>query len=357
MTMSFSAPSGGLLDSVASIASAGGISLGSEKIDPWLRSVTTIISESYLAPHVDQAKIILADDNQSPEFSLGDSGDIQLGYLDGELAKVFTGEIVNLKTSLTGEAALTVCNGGYRLSQMRLDQSFEQQSAGDIVQELADLAEVETDTIEAGVNLPFYVLDSSRNLYQHIALLAEKSGYFATINGEGKLSFKAAPKGGPLKEFHYGQDILQLTVTRTAPPIDKITLVGAGAAGSEGAEAWNWLIKDPQPVTSTLGDGSCGRLVIDPSIRSMDGLQQASAGKMYLARIQTVKAQLRVLGSGEIQAGCKVELLDMTREQLNGTGIVESVRHYYSKEQGFISDMTVLMEEGNSLDSLLAGGV
>lgn len=362
MAVNFAAPGdsgGGLLDSVSGVAAAAGIDLSSDKVDPWQRSVTTIISESYLAPHVDQSKIVLVQDSQSPPFNLLDNGDIQLGYHETELSLVFTGTIVGIENGLEGQAALTICNGGFRLAQMRTDQSFEQQSAGDIVQSLADLAEVETDTIDAGVDLPFYVVDGSLNLYQHIAQLAEKSGLLASISGEGKLNFKGTPAAPAEKTFNYGVDIVHLTLSRTTPPVDQVRLVGAGAAGSQGSDAWSWLIKDPQPVTASVGDSSSSRtrLLIDPSLRSSEGVQQASAGKLFFAKQQGVKAKLTVIGVAEIRAGSKIEIAGVPQAELNGTAIVESVRHHFSKDNGFVSEIKALLETGDSLDSLLSSAL
>lgn len=360
MAVSFSAMAesgGGLMDSVSSVAAAVGIDLSSNNVDPWQRSVTTIVSENYLAPHVDQAKIVLAHDSQSPTFKLEDNGDIQLGYEESQLALVFSGTIVGIETGLERQAALTICNGGYRLAQMRTNQSFEQQSAGDIVQSLADLAEVETDTVEAGVDLPFYVVDGSRNLYEHIANLAGKSGLLASISGEGKLNFKAVPSAAAEKTFHYGVDILHLNISQHPPPLDKITLVGAGAAGSQGSDAWSWLIKDPKPVTASVGEGAKTRLLIDPSLRSRDGVQQVSAGKLFFANLQGVKAKLTVIGAAEIRAGSKIEIAGVPQAELNGTAIVESVRHRFSKDQGFITEISALLEVGDSLDSLLSSAL
>ena len=348
---------GSVADSTAGIASALGIDLSNSGVDPWQRSVINIVCERYLAPHVDQAKIFLAHDSQSPAFNLDDKGNIQLGYDETGLTIIFSGNIISIETALQQQTILTVCNAGYRLAQLRTNQSFEQQSAGDIVQSLADLADVETDTVESGVDLPFYVVDDSLNLYQHIAELAAKSGLLAGISGEGKLNFKAAPAAAAKKTFRYGVDIVQMSTTYSQPSLNKITLIGAGAAGSQGADAWSWLIKDPQSITASVGDGSKNRLLIDPSLRSSAGVQQASAGKLFFANRQGVKTKLTVVGAADIHVGSKIDIADMPQAELNGSALVESVKHYYSKDQGFISEVTAQIEVGTSIDSLLSSAL
>lgn len=362
LVVSFTAPAasrgGGLMDAVSSVAAAVGIDVSGGGGDPWQRSVTAISCESHLAPRVDWARIVLADDSQSPVFNIGDTGNIQLGYAEDRLYPVITGAIIGMRSGLQRQAALTIGNGAYRLSQLCTNQSFEQQSAGEIVEALAALAEVETGTVEFGVDLPFYVVDDGRNLYQHIALLAEKSGVLAAIGGDGKLNFKAASDAAPEQTFHYGVDIVQMHLIRSEPRAEKITVVGAGAAGGEGADAWGWLVKDRQSITAILGDGAKSLLLADPSLRSSDAVQQAAAGRLFASRQQAQRIKLTVIGAPLIRAGCKIEIADAPLADLNGTAIVRAARHHYSKHGGFTSEITALMEsESNSMDSLLASAL
>lgn len=348
---------GGLMDAAASVASSVGVSLGGDSADPWQRSLMEVISESQLAPAVDQLKLQIAQDSQSPTYDIEDEGDVQLGYADDELYPVFTGIITQIQRSLLNMATITVCNGGYLLSQMRINESFEQQSAGDIVESLASTAGVETDTIEPGIDFPFYVIDDGKNLYQHIADLAEKSGLYAYIGNDGKLNFASPPSGEAVKTFTYGVDILAMKTSRRKHRVDQVSTVGQGAAGSQGADAWDWLLKDPQSVTASAGSGSNTRVISDPSLRSSDAAQQAAASKSFLMKQQSNKQRLTVVGAPQVFAGSRVEITDVPDDLFNGGGVVESVRHTYSKHTGFVTDLVVLMDsDDNSLDLLGALG-
>ncbi|HEX4939584.1 MAG TPA: hypothetical protein VFX11_12975, partial [Candidatus Kapabacteria bacterium] len=95
-----------------------------------------------------------------------------------------------------------------------------------------------------------------------------------------------------------------------------------------------------------------------PSLRSSDAVQQAAAGKLFFARQRALKVRLLVLGAPNIRAGSKIEIADAPQPEWNGTAVVESVRHQYSKLKGFTSDITALLESAdNSMDSLLAGAL
>ncbi|MDX1696383.1 MAG: hypothetical protein R3208_21635 [Ketobacteraceae bacterium] len=344
---------GGLMDSAASVASSVGIDIGGDSTDPWQRSLMEVVSESRLAPAVDQLKLQIAQDSQSPAYGIEDEGDVQLGYADDQLYPVFTGMITRIQRSLMNMATITVCNGSYLLSQMRINESFEQQSAGDIVTSLAQSAGVETDTVEPGIDFPFYVVDDGRNLYQHIAELARKSGLYAFIGSDGKLNFSAPPSGEPVKTFSYGVDVLAMQTSRRKHPVDEVSAIGQGAAGSQGAEAWDWLLKDPQSVTASAGNGNNSQLISDHSLRSSEAAQQAAASKSFLIKQQSNKLRLTVVGAPEVFAGSRVAIAGVPDDIFNGAGIVESARHSYSKREGFVSDLVVLMDsEDNSLDLL-----
>ena len=348
---------GGLMGAASSVASAVGVDLGGNTVDPWQRSLVEIISESQLAPSVDQLKIQIAQDSQSPEYNIEDQGDVQLGYADDQLYPVFTGIITQIQRSLMNFATITLCNAGYLLSQMRVNESFEQQNAGDIVESLAGTAGVETDTIEPGIDFPFYVIDDGKNLYQHIAELAQKSGLYAYIGIDGKLNFTSPPSGEAVKTFVYGVDILAIKTSRSKNTVDQVSAIGQGAAGSQGADAWDWLLKDPQGVTASAGDGSNTRVISDPSLRSSEAVQQAAASKNFLIKQQANKLRLTVVGAAEVFAGSRVEITDAPDGLFNGAGVVESVRHQYSKHRGFVTELILLMEsDDNRLDLLGALG-
>jgi len=180
--------------------------------DPWQRNLVSVTLQLGLAPCVDMAELLLSADDQAPSVAIGDTGTVSLGYEDSSTDLVFTGQVESLRRSAHGTLRLAAGNGGAPLSRLRLNQSYEQQAAGDVVGELAGRAGVGTDTVEDGVDLPFYVLDDRRSAYEHIAALARKSGYLAYFTPEGKLNFKPFAAGRPVQTFAYGQDILALEV-------------------------------------------------------------------------------------------------------------------------------------------------
>ena len=132
-------------------------------------------------------------------MAVEDSGTVELGYEDDSTETVFTGQVEEVSQSVQGTTWISAVNGGALLSRTRVNQSYEQQKAGDIVDDLAGRAGVGTDTVEDGADFPFYVVDDRRNAYQHVAALAQKSGYVALLHPGGQAEFCALHRraGGP----------------------------------------------------------------------------------------------------------------------------------------------------------------
>lgn len=305
--------------------------------DPWARSVVTVTVESGLAPFVDIATVEFAADEEAPQVSLDDEGTISLGYNDISTQLVFTAKVNDIGYNLQGTQRLGGVNGGALLSRLRINQSYEKQSAGDIVSDLAGQAGVDTDTVENGVDFPFYVLDDRSNAYQHIAALARKSGYVTYFTTQGKLYFGPYADGQAAQTFSYGVDILSLQVKQTRPILGSVTTIGQGAAGAEGQEAWGWLIKDPGAVTAEAGQGQARRLKSDASLRSSEASQSAADGIAAAAGRTALTGTIVVPGAPLVVVGSSIEIADAPDDNLNGTCMVCWMRHHYSKQQGYIS--------------------
>jgi hypothetical protein len=111
--------------------------------------------------------------------------------------------------------------------------------------------------------------------------------------------------------------------------------VGEGAAGSQGQEAWSWLIKDPSSVTGSAGSGDPERLVQDASLRSGEAAQGAADGITGAAERAKLNGELLVPGSPAVVVGSAVEIVDAPQDALNGLFLVRRVGHRFSKRGGF----------------------
>lgn len=340
---------GGLGGALGGLGAAGGAVAGAGAAlgldggggsDAWQRAAVSIVVESGVAPFADVADIVLAADSQAPSVGVGSAGDISLGYDDASPVIVFTGTVEAVSHDLRGATRLTATNGGATLARLRLLQSYEQQSAGDVVNDVAGRAGVGTGTIEDGSDFPFLVLDDRQSAYAQLAALARRCGFTASIAPDGKLRFGPVGDDDPVRTFTYGTDLLLLSVTAATPRVGATTAAGEGAAGSNGQDAWSWLIKDPSPVAGTAGEGDPSRLVPDATLRSSDAVRTAASGLAARANAQTLVGEALVPGEPTVTPGVTIEISEAPHEEMNGRFLVHRVRHAYTKATGFTTRIT-----------------
>ena len=346
--------SGGGLGGLASAAaSAIGLSTGGE--DPWKRSVARIAIECGVAHEVGRAEITLAADAHAPAVALGDEGAIKLGYEDEGAATVYTGRIESIRRDGRGSLRIMVANASASLAALRLHQSFENQTAGEIVSELASQASVTTGDVADGSDFAFLFIDDARTAWQHIARLARLNGFLALVTPDNELDFKAPGDGAPVQTFTWGVDILALQRRETEAAFDAVTVAGEGAAGSDGAEAWNWLMKDPAAVSASAGSGERSRVVIDRALRSADAVQAAAQGLVDAAARAALTGTLQVPGAPAVVPGARVNVAGTPDGAMDGELLVMRVRHTFDKRAGFRTRIEFAGSGGGGGGGLLGG--
>lgn len=328
---------GGGSSPLGALASA----LGAGGADPWKAHLVEVVVETALAPFADVAEIHLAPGPDAPAVALGDAGSISLGYEDAGAETVFTGVVEGVRRTIAGATRITVAGAGAALSRLRVNQAYEGQSAGAIVRDLAGRAGVSTGTVEDGIDFPYTVVDDRTGAWGHVARLARLSGHLAYVTPTGELFFAPYAEGEPAQSFAYGADLLALEVAEAAPVVGAVTAVGEGAAGSQGAEAWGWLVKDPAAVTREGGTGDPPRLVQDGALRSSDAVQAAAEGVALAASRMGLTGRLLVPGAPAVAVGSTVEVADAPQEALGGSFLVRRVRHRFSKREGFTTLLDV----------------
>jgi len=309
--------------------------------DPWADALIGLEIELAPAPAVDWAVLRVAAVDGAPELAIGDSGTISLGYGDSEARPVIGATIDGIGRAIDGSRRITAVSGAAALSRLRVNQGFEQQSAGDIVADLADQAGVETGTLESGADFPFLALDDRGNAWEHIAALALKSGYLACFTAEGKLHFGPWPDGQPVQTFNYGDDILALEVRDRTPAVAGVRMIGAGAAGSQGKDAWAWLLKDPAAATADAGDGTAPRLIADPALRSAEAARGSAEARARAAGLMASAGTLLVAGAPSVSPTGLIAVSGAPDSALDGSYLVRRVRHGYSKAGGFATRIDI----------------
>jgi phage protein D len=309
------------------------LSLGDGSADGLARAVVSIELEAGTAPGVDALVTVLASGADAPAVAVGDKCSVSLGY-EGELEKVFSGAVASVRRSVDGPTRVLATNAGAGLARMRVNQSYEQLSAGEIVNELASRFGVEPGAVEDGVQLPFYVVDDRRSVWAHLAVLARACGYLTFADPEGRIVFGPPPAGPPTQSFAYAVDVLSLAAAGSTASVGAVTIVGEGAAGSQGADAAAWFAKDAAGVTGTAGSGVPERLFQEPSLRTGEAAQTAADAA---ARTPALTGRVVVPGAPGVTVGGAIEITGTPGDTLNGICTVRALRHRYAKRAGFVT--------------------
>ena len=310
------------------------VSFGRGSADDWARAVAEVSVESGLAPAVDAAAVVLASRSDAPRVALEDAGSVALGF-DDRPARVFTGSVRGVERTVKGKARVLASDAGALLAAFRVDQSYERQSPGEIVRDLASKAGVETAAVDDGPTLPYYVVDGRRSAWEHVARLAVLAGFAAWCDADGKVRFGPLAAGAPVRTFAYGEDVLELDALEAPPTAGRVTVVGEGAAGSKGTDAWSWHVKDSAPVKASAGSGDPAVVVQVGAVRSADAARAAAESLAERARLGRVTARLLVPGAPGAGAGTTVAVEGAPEHALNGSWLVRGARHRLVKSRGY----------------------
>jgi hypothetical protein len=322
------------------------VAFGGGSADDWAKVVVSVTVEAAAAPAVGAVEVVTGP--RAPAAAIGDNGTVKLGYGDDGPHDVFSGTVQAVHRNLDGSVRVVASDGAAPLAALRLNQSFEQRSAGEIVKQLASQVSVSVDRADDGPKLPFYVVDDGRSAWSHVAALARSSGFVASCTPTGKLAFGPAADGEPVQTFTYGGDVLSLESFEAPPSAGEVTVIGEGAAGSQGSDAWNWLIKDPSGVKGTSGSGDPKRLVSDGALRSQEAAQGAADAASAAATASTATARLLVAGAPKAVVGSAVAVSGAPDDSFNGTWVVRGVRHRYAKRAGFTTLLLVSKAGGGA---------
>jgi hypothetical protein len=350
---------GGLGGGVAgAAASALGLGGGGGGDDPWARAMVSVRVDLRAAPGVDAVEVVVSAASDAPSVAVGDAGTVAFDAgSGGGSVTVFTGEVERVDRSNAWGTRLVATNGSAALAALRVDQSYEQRSAGQMVTDLAGRAGASTGTIEDGIDLPVYVADGSRSAWAHVAALAARCGFLAVVTGDGDLAFGPIDPGSPVRTFTAGQDIVAIRGGPRRQLVGSVTVVGEGAAGSNGADAASWLVKDPGALRTTSGKGDQGRLRSDPVVRSAGASTSASGGLATLAGLSDAVLHVLVTGAPEVRPGTSVTVAG-AGDGLDGTYLVVGVRHRYAHGRGFDTALDLgLLGAGAGGGSQAGGGL
>jgi hypothetical protein len=328
---------GGLADAVGALVGAAA--------DPWIAHVSRIVVVRTLAPTADFAEVDLSPGAAAPDVAIGDSGSVGLGFTDDGPATVYTGKVFADEVSIDGARRLSLGNASGVLCRTRRNATYQQQSIADLIKAILGDAGVASGNVDIqGPKLPFYVVDDRSTLYEHIARLAVYAGAIAAVSADDEVHVTPLAAGEVVDTFRYGDDVLALQRDEDDAPRG-LRWIGEGAAGSQGGDAWSWLLKSADGMA--VGDSSAPTTYAG-ALRSREAVDAAAEG----LRVGDGHAvRLVVAGAPAVAPGTTIEVTDSPEHVWSGSAVVTSVRHEFDQRRGFITRLEAveLPSEGAGL--------
>lgn len=311
--------------------------IGSEKFSPENGiDVTSIKVVRSVGLPTDSCEFFLVS-RTDYSFKRGDPVKVQLGY-DEKLVPVFSGVVDNIEHGIAA-VRLAALSSAVGLVRLRLNRVYLNQTAGEIVNDLAQEANLKVKEVEDGIRLPMYVVDYAANIYEHILKLAERCNFDVYIADEDQLVFKKW-NGGKKHTLEYSKDIIGVEESDFSPLYASARVYGESPASVKGSDTFHWLTK--QEVKGEAGSGAILSLH-DPAIRDTETAETVAKARLNKLKY-TFAAVVETVGKPEIKLGDTVALEGMPNSTPKGEFEVRGVEHFLSKVKGFTTRINCWMQ-------------
>jgi len=224
---------------------------------------------------------------------------------------------------------------GVKLLLLRFNRLYLSQTAGRIVNSIAQEANIKVKTVSEGVSFPTYVIDDHSNAYEHILKIAERCNFDAYFTENEELMFKEWGDSAN-HVIQYGQDVIRITAFDYSPLYTGAQIFGESPSSVKGSDTYHWLTK--QEVKGEAGSGKI-LSIHDPVIRDTKTAESVAEAKMERLRY-TFGLAVETVGKPQIKIGNTVTLEGIPNSVLNGQLEVRCLEHHLSKDKGFTTVIT-----------------
>src|SRR5579864_2734366 len=296
------------------------LTIGSKAVDtthePKASTVVDLRVELDMDTPADRFVVVLGQVN-GLKPALDDQATIELGYADnGGFTKVMTGSVVAVEPGVTRNRVIAY-TAAQKLLRSFTDQTVESKTAGEIVGNGGLNANLDTATVDEGINLPAYVVDSRRSVYRHMLDLAGLCGFDLYFNADDKLVFQQFQGGSTVHVFEFAKDVLDLKVERAPAAAASVTAFGESPTGSQGANSWPWLTKDFSGSKGSAGSGDPAFLLERSALRTHDAAQAAAEAANTNFQRRTLQGHVLSIGRPQVQLGDAIQLRSVADSSLN----------------------------------------
>jgi len=323
---------------------------GTELTGPQAAAVLARIDVGMGRAH-DRARLALGWQSPASDVTPGTSIEVAVGYDDP--IPVLTGQ-VDLVSHRPWGLVVDVLAAPAKLSTTWVGRSYIELTAGDIVRDLLDTAEVDAGDIDGGPTLAAYHVDERRAAWHHIQDLARQTGSEVSTKADGALNFRPAPgaQSGGLGGVagaaasvasnllglgagnRYGAELHDFAFGPATELTPRPLVVANGAASQLGPDKWHILIGEPE------GSSPEGPTLVPAMLRNQEGADQLAAAIDAAGDRSTTRGWLRITGNPDLRPGDSIDVTDLP----NGEDTSLRVRrlgHRVGHRSGFVTEIDV----------------
>jgi hypothetical protein len=269
---------------------------------------------------------------------------VSIGY-ENKLVPVFSGKIDTLSINLS-QISIISLNSIFSLCNFRTDRFYENQTAGDIVKDLAKDANVKVDDISNGFTFPYYAVDSNKNTFEHIKDLAFLCGFDIYCTPEDKLVFKKYEPSTKHK-LVYGQNIIKLKKLDPSNIYNSLSILGESPSSIKGSDTSHWLTKKQVKgfAESELKDdnGGGGGATKELHFSKRFVKDEDTAKKIAEGSLKKLNSylllQIEIVGNPSIFLGDAIIIEKVPIIELNGEYRIKTIEHFISKYTGYVTTL------------------
>lgn len=281
------------------------------------------------------------------EAAIGDDATLDLDGGEGA-ETLLTGKVRAIRRSHRG-LSVVVADAAADLAGYRPCQTFEKQSAAQVVRALVADAGTSTGSVRLDLDLPAYVAHPERTAAEHIAELARLGGAIARIDAEGRVEIGPRPSSQPTTALLHGREILSYSSGEFEVANASRFAIGFGPAGSGAAP--NALRPSMGFLPSTAAAGGPGVVrSIRPVLRTPKAATEASKALQAAAAARAHQLRARCFLLPALRPGDVIEVQSLPDGLSGGPWLLERVEHELSPGT---AGSTVLVAQDASGASLL----
>ena len=301
--------------------------------------------------HVDMVSMLtmrLGGTESQPEwnYSIGDDVEARVG--DGEVL-MFKGHITAIEPAFTmdGGATLTIraLDPLHLLGRGRVTRYWEDVLDSDIVDEVADECELDTNIEATEESMP-YVLQRNESNIAFLKRLAARNNFILRVN-EGVLEFQPNQYSGSENTVTMGDNLRSLRITfNSTDQVSDVVVRGWDISAKEevvGEASWANI--------TDIGAGDIGAMIAENMFGSSTAYitdvpvsSQTQANAIALAEMERLaRAFARgtgtIVGNEQMRAGTIVTIAGVA-EPYDGSYYVLASRHIISPRTGYTTEFT-----------------